>query len=158
MSSVWANMAFLLCPCLFCFAFRVKLYSGTGREWGPSNLLNFKVGLWILILSSWQILYSGILCLCNKIHQKEWEYDVPDKRKQTQQKTLLCENISFNLFRLFFLNCVVSQAYSLFPHDSSLWKYGEWQLSRCQYSEQSCIVLVFNYRNFQTDSEAERIA
>ena len=36
--------------------------------------------------------------------------------------------------------------------------YGEWQLSQCQYSEESGIVLAFDYRDFQTDTKVEIIA
>lgn len=72
----WANVTFLFCSRLFCFVFRVKLCSGTGREWEPLNLLNFKVGFWMLILSSWRHLYSGMLCFCNKRHHKRWKSDM----------------------------------------------------------------------------------
>lgn len=58
----------------------------------------------------------------------------------------------------FFLNCIISQGYSAFPHDSGAWMYGEWQLSQCQYAEESGIVLAFDYRDFQTDSKVEIIA
>ena len=35
---------------------------------------------------------------------------------------------------------------------------GEWQSSRCQYAEESGIVLAFDYRDFQADSKVEIIA
>lgn len=51
MSDLIWHFSFVL-VCLFYFVFRVKLCSGTGKEWGPLNLLNFKVGLLMLLLST----------------------------------------------------------------------------------------------------------
>lgn len=109
--SHWANVTFLFCSRLCCFVFRVKLCSGTGKEWEPLNLLNFKVGFWVLILSSWRHLYSGMLCFCNKRHQKRWKSDMRFQIKQESIGTTSPGEHGLQLCGKLFLKCPAPQAY-----------------------------------------------
>ena len=74
-------------------------------------------------------------------------------RKHFSMKTLAATYLEY-----FFSTALFLRPIQPFHMTQAYWKYGAWQLSQCQYSEESCIVLVFDYRNFQIDSKVERIA